>query len=86
MVNLPFEQLVAVASCRQLLQEVGVANARRQFPKEEPPDDLLERAMDAGVEQGLAALRAQLKNETALLADVLEHDFRLRSSIQVQSR
>jgi hypothetical protein len=54
---------------RKLMEEVGPANGKSHFPREAPADDVLDRAMDAGVADGLDALRVQLSGEAALAAN-----------------
>ena len=75
--NLPFEQFVAGGILRQMMQQVGPGNAKLQFPRKAPPDELLGRAMEAGIEEGLAALTKQLRSETSLLLKIIDNGFRL---------
>jgi hypothetical protein len=75
--NMPFEQYIAGGVLRQLMLQVGPSNPKLQFPSEVPPDELLQSAINDGVNEGLSALRAQLESEASLLAKLFANDFRL---------
>jgi hypothetical protein len=53
LVHVPFEQFVAGGLLQQLMRTVGPAGESARFALKAPPDDVLARAMDAGVEIGL---------------------------------
>ena len=77
LINLPFEHYIAGGILRQLMQEVGTHNSKCGFPVEAPKDELLERALLAGIDEGLTALTKQLRSETSLVSKLIENKFRL---------
>jgi hypothetical protein len=77
LIDIPFERYVAGGILKHLLQEVGPWNTRLPFPQRAASDDVLERVMAAGVEEGLAAMGNDLKAEARLLTKVLENGFRV---------
>ncbi|CAH1387846.1 hypothetical protein NTGM5_70136 [Candidatus Nitrotoga sp. M5] len=77
LISLPFEHFVAGGILRQLMQEVGSQNAKNRFPEKAPKDEILERAMRVGIDEGLSALSKQLQSETSLISKLVEKKFRL---------
>jgi hypothetical protein len=77
LINLPFEHFVAGGILRQLMQEVGSHNSKCGFPEKAPKDEILERAMRMGIDEGLSALTKQLQSETSLISKLVENNFRL---------
>jgi hypothetical protein len=78
LVHLPFEHFVAGGILRQLILDVGPSSRERlQFPRKAPPDELLFRSINAGIEEGLEALKKQLSQETGELTKLVENNFRL---------
>jgi hypothetical protein len=77
LINIPFEHFVAGGILRQLMLEVGPHNLKRGFPEKAPNDEILERAMYVGIDEGLSALTKQLQNETSLISKVVANNFRL---------
>ncbi len=75
--TIPFEQFVAGGILRQLMQEVGPAASKQQFPTKAPKDEIIERAMQAGIEDGIAELTKQLKRESSLVSKLIDNNFRL---------
>jgi hypothetical protein len=73
-IHIPVEHYVAGGIIRQLMQDVGPYNTKAQFPDKAPEDDVLERSMNAGIEEGFSALTAQLKSETSYLSRFMEAD------------
>ncbi|MBP0639449.1 hypothetical protein [Cupriavidus sp. AcVe19-6a] len=80
LVSLPFEHFVAGGILRRLVRDVGPSSSERQFPREAPPDEVLFRAINAGIEEGLDALKEQLTQETVRVTELIRNDFRLSSS------
>lgn len=78
--NLPLEQFVAGGIIRQLMLEVGPRSSKAQFPKRAPEDKLLERTINAGIEEGLSAFTKQLQSETSLLSRFMDTDFQRLTS------
>jgi hypothetical protein len=78
LVDLPFEQFVAGGILNQLRQEVGSLNPKLSFPEKAPKDEILQRAMLAGIEDGLASLMKQLQEEGDLVSKLAASDFRLK--------
>lgn len=78
LVDLPMEQFVAGGILRQLMLQHGSLAKDRVFPKAAPNDQVLERAMLAGVEEGLSTFASQLGHETQLAADLIKNNFRLQ--------
>jgi hypothetical protein len=78
LVHLPFEHFVAGGILRQLIRDVGPSSRERlQFPRKAPPDELLFRSINAGIEEGLEALKKQLGQETGELMKLVENNFRV---------
>lgn len=75
-IDLPFEQFVAGGILKHLLQEFGPHNPKLSFPDQPVTDDLLERAMRAGIEEGMGTLTKQLRQEAALATKLIEAGFR----------
>lgn len=75
LVNLPFEQYVAGGITRQLLLDVGPMNERNAFPEHAPSPQALEKAIEKGINDGLAALGQQLRRETSLALKLVEEKF-----------
>lgn len=75
--NLAFEQYIAGGILRQLMLQVGPANPKLSFPFEAPPDEELERAIDDGVDEGIKALKSQLKSDAEFVSKLVANDFRL---------
>ncbi|HEV7905825.1 MAG TPA: hypothetical protein VGO96_18440 [Pyrinomonadaceae bacterium] len=75
--NLSLEQYVAGGILQQLILKVGLSNPERLFPSEPPSDEILQSAIDAGVDEGLSALKAQFESETSLVAKLVADNFRL---------
>jgi len=73
--NLPFEQYVAGGILRQLLLNLGPSNPSCPFPTDAPPDEVLEQQINAGVKEGLSALKSQLSAETSLLSNLVNNNF-----------
>jgi hypothetical protein len=86
LVQIPFETYAAGGILRKLMEEVGPANGKSHFPREAPADDVLDRAMDAGVADGLDALRVQLSGEAALAAKFAQGEFRLPAVAKERAR
>ena len=80
LIDLPFERYVAGGMLRQLMTEVGPHGGKASFPQKAPPDEVMTRAMQAGVEAGLAALTEQLKVETQFAARLVESRFETRQA------
>lgn len=77
LINLPFEHFVAGGILRQLLQQVGSHNPNLRFPEKPPKNELLERAIDKGIEEGLSAFTEQLKSEASIAIKLVDKNFRL---------
>jgi len=82
LIDLPFERYVAGGILRQLTQQVGPHNPKLSFPRKPVSDEVLERAMMAGVEEGLSALAEQLQGETALATKLADGGFQLRGLLR----
>jgi hypothetical protein len=81
LIHLPFEHFVAGGILRQLIRDVGPSSRERlQFPRKAPPDDLLFRSINTGIEEGLEALKKQLSQEAGQLSKLVENNFRLPPS------
>ncbi|MBC8057304.1 MAG: hypothetical protein H7Y61_12070, partial [Rhizobiales bacterium] len=80
LIDLPFERYVAGGMLRQLMTEVGPHSPKAGFPDKAPPDEVMTRAMQAGVEAGIAALGEQLKSESQWVAKLAESRFSLRQT------
>lgn len=78
LLSLPFEQYVAGGIILELMRQVGPADPERRFPNEPPPDEVLERVINEGVDRGMKALREQLTSETSHLLQVVANNFRLQ--------
>lgn len=78
LIDIPLERYVAGGILRQLMQQVGPLNPKLSFPDKPASDKLLERAMMAGVDEGLSALAKQLHSESALAAKLADTGFQLR--------
>lgn len=86
LVHVPFEQFVAGGILQQLMRSVGAAGEGAKFPQQAPPDDVLARAMETGVEHGLEALRSQLTSESSLASLLAKNNLRMpRSREQAQN-
>ena len=79
LINIPFEYFVAGGILRQLMQEVGPLNPKCGFPEKAPKNEIIERAMRVGIDEGLSALTTQLRSETSLISKLVESNFRLPS-------
>lgn len=77
LLDLPIEQYVAGGILRHLLREVGPHNPELQFPQNAPNVQVFERAMNAGVKEGLSALAEEVRNEAMLALKLVENNFRL---------
>lgn len=75
--NIAFEQYVAGGILRQLMLQVGPSNPERPFPFEVPSDEELGRAIDDGVDEGIEALKSQLKSEAEFVSKLVANDFQL---------
>lgn len=75
--NLAFEQFIAGGILHQLMLQVGPSDPGRSFPFEAPPDEELWRAIDAGVEEGINALKSQLEGEAKFVSELAAKNFRL---------
>lgn len=73
--NLPFEQYVAGGIIRRLLLNLGPADPNRGFPTEALPDEVLEEQINAGVKEGLSALKSQLTAEALVLFNLVNNNF-----------
>ena len=78
LIDLPFERFVAGGMLRQLMIELGPHSASASFPDKAPADDVMARAMQAGVEAGLAALSEQLRSEVQWAGQLAESRFVLK--------
>lgn len=78
LVDLPMEQFVAGGIVRQLMLQHGSLSKERSFPTGAPDDKSLERAMLAGVEDGLAAFATQLQREAKLASEMVQQNFRVQ--------
>jgi len=76
LINLPFEHFVAGGILRQLMLEAGPLNSKCGFPVKAPKDEILERAMHKGIDEGLSALTNLLRSETSLVSKLVENKFR----------
>ncbi|HQY58188.1 MAG: hypothetical protein WBB60_05660 [Nitrospira sp.] len=76
LIDLPFEKYVAGGILKHLLQEVGPLNPKLSFPDKAIQDDILQKVMRAGVEEGMSTLTKQLRQEAALVAKLTESGFR----------
>lgn len=77
LINLPFEQFVAGGILRQLMLEVGPHNSKSSFPDKAPEDEVLDHAVNKGIQEGLSALTKQIHTETSLIQKVVENNFQL---------
>lgn len=82
LVDLPLETYVAGGIMRQLLLQVGPHNTKLSFPEKAPSDATIERAMNAGIEEGLATFAKQMTAETGLMKKLVDNAFRLQPSKQ----
>ena len=82
LIELPFERYVAGGILKQLLHEVGPLNPKLSFPDKPVSDERLEQVMQAGVEEGLAGMRKQLKEEAALVSRLVENGLRIHRSME----
>lgn len=73
--DVPFEHYVAGGILRELMLQLGQQSGQHAFPEKAPDDKLLEQAMLVGVEEGLAALGAQLQKEATATLDLVKHNF-----------
>lgn len=78
LVHFPIEQFVAGGILRQLVREHGPMNPKLGFPKEPMQDEMLERSIQLGIEQGLVELANQLRNETALASEWAYAGFQIK--------
>lgn len=76
LIDLPFEKYVAGGILKHLLQEVGPLNPKLSFPDKPIQDDILQKVMRAGVEEGMSTLTKQLRQEASLVAKLTESGFR----------
>lgn len=77
LVDLPFEAFVAGGVFRQLAVDLGPFNSKNSLTTVMPEDEELDRAIEQGVADGLAAFARQLQAETSLASRLVENDFRL---------
>lgn len=77
LIDIPFERYVAGGILKHLLQHIGPWNSKLSFPDKAASDEVMERVMAAGVEEGLAAMQKDLKTEAGLIVKVLENGFRV---------
>jgi hypothetical protein len=77
LLDIPFEHYVAGGVLRELMLQMGSQSGQHTFPDKAPDDKELERAMAIGVEEGLAALGAQLQKEATAALDLVKHNFRV---------
>jgi hypothetical protein len=85
-INLPLEQFIAGGVLRQLMLEVGPHNTKSDFPEKAPDDEVLERAMNAGIEEGLATFTTQLQNESSNLLKFMDYDVQRLASTGREER
>jgi hypothetical protein len=79
LIDLPFEQFVAGGILNQLRQEFGSPNPQLSFPEKAPEDEIFQRAMLIGIENGLATLTQQFQSEAELIIKITANNFRLES-------
>jgi hypothetical protein len=79
-INLPLEEFVAGGIIRQLMLNVGPHSSKAQFPEKAPEDKVLERTINAGIEEGFSAFTAQLQNESSVLTRLMGNDFQRLTS------
>jgi hypothetical protein len=76
LVDVPMEHFVAGGILRELMLQLGPQSKECTFPDKAPDDSVLERAMSAGVEEGLSALSVQLQQEATMALELTKHNFR----------
>ncbi len=79
LIGLPMEQFVAGGILRTLMRELGPHNERLSFPDAAPDDQTLEKAMLAGVDEGVAAFSTQLHEEATLALQLSKEQFQLKN-------
>jgi len=78
--NLPLEHFVAGGIIRRLMLEVGPRHAKAEFPGRVPEDKVLERTINAGIEEGFSAFTKHLQNESSVLLKLMDSDFQRLTS------
>ncbi|MCW5797371.1 MAG: hypothetical protein KIT40_02635 [Nitrospira sp.] len=76
LIDLPFERYVAGGILKHLLREVGPHNQKLNFPANAVADDVLDKTIRAGTEEGLTALSKDLRMEARLATQLAENGFR----------
>jgi len=76
LVDVPIEHFVAGGILREMMLQLGPQSKECAFPDKAPDDSVLERAMSAGVDEGLSALGTQLQHEATLALELAKSNFR----------
>jgi len=75
LIDLPFERYVAGGILRQLLHEVGPHNPKLTFPGKPAADEVLDKAIRTGTEEGLMALSKDLRREARMAVRLADSGF-----------
>ncbi|NKJ51128.1 hypothetical protein CIC12_31295 [Burkholderia sp. SG-MS1] len=72
LVDFPLEQFVGGGILRSLIKEFGPGARHAGFPVEPPNDEVLQRAIEAGAEEGLFELGRYYREDMKLMGELVE--------------